>query len=213
MYSLIVGNVFYKMAGLLLPIIYMIMSANNLIAGQVDSGSMAYVLSTSTKRRQVTFTQALYLVGSLFVMFLCTTITGVICLAKLDSSVITMTYGELVMLNFGAFLTLFALSGVCFFASCVFNRSKYSMSFGGGLSMFALVSTMLGLFGSEIIPSVIRLDALNNFNYVTIITLYDAVSIIDGTSDFIWKLCVLAGIGIIGYITGSVIFKKKDLPL
>lgn len=87
------------------------------------------------------------------------------------------------------------------------------MSFGGGLSMFALVATMLGLFGTETIPSFIRLDALNNFNYVSIITLYDSVSIIDGTTDYIWKLCVLAAIGLLGYIAGSVIFKKKDLPL
>lgn len=68
LFALIVGTIFYKMAGLLLPIIYIIMTANNLIAGQVDSGSMAYILSTSTKRNQVVFTQAVYLVGSLFAM-------------------------------------------------------------------------------------------------------------------------------------------------
>ncbi len=49
-FGLIVGSVFFKAAGLLLPIVYTIMTANNLIAGQVDSGSMAYVLSTPTKR-------------------------------------------------------------------------------------------------------------------------------------------------------------------
>ena len=41
LYTLIVGSIFYKLAGLLLPIIFMIMASNNLIAGQVDSGSMA----------------------------------------------------------------------------------------------------------------------------------------------------------------------------
>lgn len=66
LYALIVGSIFFKMAGLLLPIIYIIMVSNNLISGQVDSGSMAYVLSTSTKRKEVTFTQACYLIGSLF---------------------------------------------------------------------------------------------------------------------------------------------------
>ena len=92
LYSMIVGSIFYKMAGLLLPIIYMIMAANNLIAGQVDRGSMAYVLSTSTKRRTVVLTQALYLIGSLFAMFCCTTITSVICLAVLDKTSIALTY-------------------------------------------------------------------------------------------------------------------------
>src|SRR5690606_33127086 len=49
---LVIGKVFYQIAGLLLPIVYTILTANNLIAGQVDSGAMAYVLSTPTKRKK-----------------------------------------------------------------------------------------------------------------------------------------------------------------
>lgn len=213
LYSLIVGSIFYKMAGLLLPIIYMIMASNNLIAGQVDSGSMAYILSTSTKRKQVTFTQGLFLAGSLFVMFFCTTITSCICLAILNNSSLQLTYGKLILLNLGAFVTLFAMSGICFLASCWFDRSKKSMSIGGGLSMFFLVATMLGLFGSKVIPSVVRLDALNYFNYVSIISLFDVISIISGGANFIWKLAILLVIGLAGYILGSIKFEKKDLPL
>ena len=87
------------------------------------------------------------------------------------------------------------------------------MSIGGGLSIFALVAAMLGLFGSEIIPSVIRLDALNAFNYVTVITLFDVISIVDGTGYFIYKLVILFALGLAGYIVGSTKFIKKDLPL
>ena len=72
---------------------------------------------------------------------------------------------------------------------------------------------MLGLFGSPVIPSVVRLDALNYFNYVTIISLFDVVSIIEATGAYIWKFAILAVAGIIGYIAGSYIFTKKDLPL
>ncbi len=215
LYSLIVGSIFYKLAGLLLPIIYMIMASNNLIAGQVDSGSMAYVLSTSTKRKTVVFTQALYLIGSLFAMFALTTVTGSICLAivKADSSSIIMSYGELVLLNVGAFLVLFALSGLCFLTSCWFDRSKRSMAIGGGLSIYSLVGAMLGLFGTKTIPSVVRLDALNYFNYTTIISLFDSVSIIDGTTTFIWKFAILLVAGIVGYVVGARKFVRKDLPL
>lgn len=213
LYSLIVGSIFYKMAGLLLPIIYMIMVANNLIAGQVDSGSMAYVLSTSTKRKQVVFTQATFLVTSLLAMFTCTTITSVICLSIVKSETIALTYGELILLNVGAFVTMFALSGISFLASCWFNRSKYSMSIGGGLNMFFLVATMLGLFGSKVLPSVVRLSALNFFNYTSLISLFDVVSILDGTTAYIWKFAILIVVGLICYIVGSIKFQKKDLPL
>ncbi len=212
LYTLIVGSIFYKLAGLLLPIIYMIMASNNLIAGQVDSGSMAYVLSTSTKRSTVVFTQAIYLLGSLFAMFSLTTITGCICL-RLVTQEVELTYTKLILLNVGAFLVLVALSGLCFFTSCVFDRSKRSMAIGGGLSIFALVAAMLGLFGSPVIPSVVRLEALNNFNFATIISLFDVISIIDGTNTFIIKFIILGISGIIGYIAGSLCFVKKDLPL
>ncbi|MCI5797415.1 MAG: ABC transporter permease [Firmicutes bacterium] len=213
MYSMIIGSIFFKMAGLLLPIIYMIMVANNMIAGQVDSGSMAYILSTSTKRKQVVFTQALYLVSSLFAMFALTTITSVVCLKIVNLKTVELNYVDLILLNLGAFLTMFAMSGISFMASCLFNRSKHSMSIGGGLNMFFLVASMLGLFGSKIMPSVVRLSSLNFFNYVTIISLFDADSILAGTTTFIWKLAILAGIGIICYLIGSVRFQKKDLPL
>lgn len=212
LYSLIVGSIFYKLAGLLLPIIYMIMASNNLVAGQVDSGSMAYVLSTSTKRSSVVFTQAVYLVGSLLAMFGLTTATGCVCLGLVTEE-IELTYGNLILLNVGAFLVLLALSGLCFFTSCVFDRSKRSMAIGGGLSIFALVAAMLGLFGSPVIPSVVRLESLNYFNYATVISLFDVISIIDGTNAYAWKFVILGVVGILGYILGSVRFTKKDLPL
>lgn len=212
LYGLIVGSIFFKMAGLLLPIIYMIMASNNLIAGQVDSGSMAYVLSTSTKRRQVTFTQGLFLVLSLFLMFAATSITSVVCFAIANVNT-DLTIGKLLLINLGAFSVLFAMSGINFFTSCYFDRSKKAMALGGGLSMFFLVATMLGLFGSPVIPSVVRISALNYFNYVSIISLFDVVSILDGTVAWIWKLAILLVIGVLGYILGDIKFKKKDLPL
>lgn len=46
-----------------------------------------------------------------------------------------------------------------------------------------------------------------------IISLFDVISIIDGTSAFIIKFVILAVCGIVGYIAGSLKFTKKDLPL
>ena len=212
LYGLIVGSIFFKMAGLLLPIIYVIMTSNNLIASQVDTGSMAYVLSTSTRREEVTFTQSLYLIGSLFLMFVCTTITSIICFEIADVTT-DLSCGKLVLINLGAFITLFAISGINFLTSCFFDRSKKAMALGGGISMFFLVATMLGLFGSPVIPSVVRISALNNFNYVSLITLFDVVSILKGEYQWIYKLVILLVVGLISYIVGSIKFKKKDLPL
>ena len=212
-YSLVVGEIFYRIAGLLLPIIFVIMCSNNLISSQVDSGSMAYVLSTPTKRKTVTLTQIAYLVSSLFVMCCLTTITSVVSLAIVQSPEITLTYSQILLFNLGAFITLFAISGICFLASCWFNRSKQAMSAGGGLSMFFLVATILGLFGSQVMPSAIRIEAMNCFNYVSIISLFDTMSIINGTLTFLWKWAILLVIGVATYSIGVIKFNKKDLPL
>lgn len=212
LYGLIVGSIFFKMAGLLLPIIYVIMVSNNLIASQVDTGSMAYILSTSTRRKEVTFTQALYLVGSIALMFVLTCITSIACfnIAQVSTK---LDIQKIIYLNLGAFAVMFAISGINFFASSYFDRSKRAMALGGGISMFFLVTTILGLFGSPVIPSVVRIAPLNYFNYVSIISLFDVVSILNGEMGWIIKSAILLLIGIIGYIVGSIIFKKKDLPL
>ena len=212
-YGLVIGSIFFRIAGLLLPMIFVIMTANNLIAGQVDSGSMAYVLSTPTKRRKVTLTQIAYMVSALFAMFALTTITSVVCLAIVNSAEITITYGQILLLNLGAFITMLAVSGICFLASSWFNRSKVSMSVGGGLTMFFLVATILGLFGSTVIPSAIRIDAMKCFNYVSIISLFDATSILAGSLTYLWKLAILLVIAIVTYTIGVFKFDKKDLPL
>ena len=212
-YELVVGSIFFKIAGLLLPMIFVIMTANNLIAGQVDSGSMAYVLSTPTKRKTVSITQMVYLVSSLFVMFALTTLTSVVCLSLVQSSEISLTYGQIVLFNVGAFVTMFAISGICFLASSWFNRSKVSMGCGGGLTMFFLVATILGLFGSKAIPSAVRIEAMDYFNYTTILSLFDTMSITAGTLTFLWKWAILIALGVACYVASVIKFNKKDLPL
>ncbi|MFA5629787.1 MAG: ABC transporter permease subunit, partial [Dehalococcoidales bacterium] len=192
--ELLTGSIFFKIAGLLLPVIYIIMVSNSLIAGQVDSGSMAYILSTPTKRNAVTLTQMAFLVSSLFLMCLLTTATGLASLAIIGSS--SLSYTEMLLLNVGSFFTMFAFSGICFFASAWFNRSKHAMAAGGGLSMYFLVATILGLFGSSAMPGLVRMDTMNIFNYTTITHLFDTASILAGTTAFIWKLGVLAAFGL-----------------
>ena len=69
---------FYGGMGILLPLIYMIITANALICSQVDRGSMAYTLSTPIKRTAVVITQAVYLVVALAFMFGILTFSGLV---------------------------------------------------------------------------------------------------------------------------------------
>lgn len=212
-YSLIIGSIFYRIAGLLLPMVFVIMTANGLLAGQVDSGSMAYVLSTPTKRRTVAVTQMVYLVVALFAMFALLTVTSVIAVWISGGNAFAINYGQILPYNLGAFLTMFAFAGFCYMCSAIFNRTKYSMGVGGGITIFSLVCTILGLFGSNVIPSAMRISAMNFFNYLSIITLYDITAIMTGSLSYLWKFGILLAIGIVTFIIGIFRFDKKDLPL
>ena len=212
-YGLIIGSIFYRIAGLLLPMVFVIMTANSLLAGQVDSGSMAYVLSTPTKRRTVTITQMVYLIVALLAMYILLTVTSVISVFIVGGNNFAINYAEILLFNAGAFLTMFAIAGFCFMCSSLFNRAKYSLGVGGGLTIFSLVCTILGLFGSSVVPSAMRISAMNVFNYFSMITLFDTVSIMSGTLDYLWKFAILLGIGIVTFIIGVFRFEKKDLPL
>ena len=212
-YGLIIGSIFYRIAGLLLPMVFVIMVANGLLAGQVDSGSMAYVLSTPTKRRAVTTTQMAYLLYALFSMFLLVTVVSVVSVWVVGGNNFAINFGEILLFNLGAFITMFAFAGFCFMCSAIFNRTKYSLSFGGGITIFMLVCTILGLFGSDVVPSAMRIEAMNFFNYLSLITFFDTTSILAGALSYLWKFGILAGIGIVTFIIGVFCFDKKDLPL
>jgi ABC-2 type transport system permease protein len=209
--QLMTGTVFFKIAGILLPVIYIIIVSISLIAGQVDSGSMAYIVSTPTKRRTITLTQMLFMVSSLLVMCLLTTATGLVSLLIVGES--SISYTQMILLNATMFVTLFAFAGICFLASAWFNRSKHAMAIGGGLSMYFVVATIMGMFGSPEMPSIVRMDSMNLFNYTTIIGLFDSASIFANTNDFIPQMGVLLAIGLAGFIVGILRFNKKDLPL
>ena len=213
MYSLIIGSIFYRIAGLLLPMVFVIMTANGLLAGQVDSGSMAYVLSTPTKRRTVAFTQMTYLIAALFSMFALLTAVSVTAVFVSGGNDFAINYGQILLFNLGAFLTMFAIAGFCYMCSSLFNRTKYSLGLGGGITIFSLVCTILGLFGSSVVPSAMRIEPMNFFNYLSIITLFDTNEIMLGGLDYIWKFGILLGVGLITFIIGVFRFEKKDLPL
>jgi ABC-2 type transport system permease protein len=70
------SGTFYGMLAVVLPVIFVVLTANGLIAAQVDKGSMAYTLSTPIKRRTVAATKGTYLITALLCMFLVVSLVG-----------------------------------------------------------------------------------------------------------------------------------------
>ncbi len=205
------NNMFYNLAGVIVPMIYSVIVANNLVASQVDRGSMAFVLSTPTKRSSVVVTQSTYLIVSLAGMFILTFLVDIIASVAIGLEV---NYLQVFELNFGLFLLMFAMSGICFFFASYFNLAKYSYAASGGLLILFYINRIIGMFGDpSFVQAGMGVAELKVFDYMTIITLLNTNSIFDGTLSFIWQFAILFVIGLVTYIAGGEIFKRKDLPL
>lgn len=139
---------FFQMLAVLFPMIYLIIVGNKLIAERIDRGDMAYILSTPIKRNRVTFTQALYLFGSLVVMFGLFAGAGLVAAAIFQPDVLEVK--SFLFLDLGAFLLAFATSGITFAASCIYNLSKNSLAVGAGLPMTFFVCNLLAMMGDNL---------------------------------------------------------------
>ena len=228
----VMNDLIYKIAGVLLPMIYVMITCNKLIASQVSDGSMAYILSTPTNRKTVVRTQYLFMVLSLIAMYL------VITLGAYSSGAVgyfitkpeNINFGTFTLRTFlycfGSFAAMFALVGVCFGASCWFNKSNNSVAVGGGACVLAFLCCILGLFGNKVFVSVgIGVEAMNIFNFLTIYSLIDTESMsafakfASGayggyfTLNWLLEAGILIIIGLAAAVVGGVKFIKKDLPL
>lgn len=221
--SVILDSIIYGIAMIILPMLYVVSVSNSLIATQIDNGSMAYVLSTPTNRRQVVFTQALFLFGSLMAIY-----AGVFVV---DLGTKYIGYGlstnplRTFLLEFGSYLALSALAGIAFMSSCLFNRTRKSLALGGGFAVWCFLAMVIGLFGTKTFVSLgLGVEAMRVFNYMTILTLFDT-ELVDvfcknlvGTSDvssynWIWEFALLAVVAAVTTLVGMHKFEKKDLPL
>ena len=229
----ILNELVYKIAGVLLPMIYVMIAANKLIAAQVNDGSMAYILSTPTNRKTVIRTQYLFLIFTTVVMYLVITVSAVasegiafaIYKNNNPDSVAIWNPTTTLLFCLGSFLAMFALCGICFGASAFFNKSNQSIAVGGGACILSFLACILGLFGNEVFVAVgVGVKAMGVFNYLSIFTLVDNSSMsafckaIAGydvaiSYTWIWKLGILFAIGVVFAFIGGVRFVKKDLPL
>ena len=229
----IMNELVYKITGVLLPMIYVMITANRLVAAQVSDGSMAYILSTPTNRKTVVRTQYLFLFLSIVAMYIVITVSAVssefiaYIVNKSSNPDNIAPYSPITTLlfSFGSFLAIFALAGICFGASSFFNKSSNSIAVGGGACIISFLCCIMGLFGNEVFVAVgIGVKAMNMFNYLSLFTLVDnssmsafakAVQGYDVTISFqwIWKLGILLAIGAVFAYIGGRRFVKKDLPL
>ncbi len=195
-----IATYFYGFLILLLPMIYTITVANRSIASHVDRGSMAYLLSTPNTRRRIAGTQGCFLLISTTLLLSFITLAGILICELLFPG--DLDIKGFLLLNLGALLLYFALTGISFFASCAFNDAKNSLALGAGLPVAFLLLQMISDIGEK----------FNFLKYFSLYTLFDQSSITSG-GNYLPSFLLLSIIGIVLYSAGIASFRRRDLPL
>lgn len=192
---------FYGFIIIAFPMIYTVITANKLVAKDVDSGSMAYLLVSPNTRIKIVLTRAAYLLISIFLIFLIVFIAGLSsCEAYFPGK---LDIGMFALLNLCAMLVSFAVSGISFFFSCIARDVKQSLMFGAGIPILFFFIMMVG----DISPD---LEWLHNF---TIYSLLDGEKIL-AKDGYTFMSCIIScGITLTAYISGIIAFNKRDLSI
>jgi len=183
------------------PIIYIAIVGNNLVAKHVDRGSMAYLLATPNTRVKVATTQALYMVASLTAMMI--VIAG--ALIGLSEAMWGghLEIGKFIVLNLVTLVIIITVGGISFLASCIFNDTKLSTTFGAGIPILFVLFQMLSDISEKV----------EFFKYFTIYTLLDAHRILDDGAYALTISLILLGASAILYSLGVFVFNKKSLAI
>lgn len=110
---------------------------------------------------------------------------------------------ELLVLNGGLLCLQLFIGGICFVSSCIFSDTKYSVAFGTGIPIFMYVLQMLANVGGN----------AEKAKYFTFFTLFDPDGIIAADSSAIVGMFILLAGAAALYITGVIVFERKDLHI
>lgn len=196
----VLASYFYGLLMLAFPMICYIIIGNKLIAGLVDKGSMACILSAPVKRKKIALTQAIFLLAVVSAIVAFVTVLGIIlCEISFPGM---LDINDFIKINIGVLFLHYAISGICFFASCVFNESKNSLMLGAGLPIVFLLILMLSRAATD----------FPVLKYLTVFSLYDPTAIIQGESMIMSSIVLILAAAAL-YIGGIMIFDKKDMPV
>lgn len=184
-----------------LPMVFIVMLSNRLVARYVDSGSMAQLLSTPNSRRAIVLTQAGVLLTSVLILLLATGGLLQVCAEALFPGDLDLTAFWKLHGGLGCFHLM--LCGWCFLCSCWSNETKRAVAFGAGVPVLFFLLQMLANMGGDLEP----------LKYATPFTLFSPEALLAGAEWVPLGLAALAAAGLVFLALGIWRFCRRDLPL
>lgn len=191
----------YGMIMIVFPFLFMVLLSLKLIAKKVDSGSMAYLLSSGSTRSCVWRTECLVLLSNLLLLLVYCTVLGCICSAIMFPN--DLDIAAYLRLNMGVFCLQLALASISFLFSCICNEYRHAATLGAGFGIYFILVQMLANMKGN----------LENLKYVTILTLFDQEALIANQVQG-WYMCgLLFIIAIACFAISHQLFKSKNMAL
>jgi ABC-2 type transport system permease protein len=183
------------------PIIFIVFTANSLVASHVDKGTMAYIISNPINRKKVITTQIAYLVATIVTLISYAAIVVIVMSLIMWPGLLEV--GNYILLNIVTISLLVAISSICFLASTFFNSSKQSVGASSAIvTVFIMMNMLKGVS-----------EDLDFLKFFTPISLLDTTKILTD-SGYAWA--TIAGLvlfSIVVFGASVVIFDKKDLAV
>jgi|LGOV01.1.fsa_nt_gb ABC-2 type transport system permease protein len=196
-----IGSLYYGFLIYLFPMVYCIILGNRLVAKFVDDGFFAYLLSTPNSRIKLIVTQGVYLLFSILLLFLIVFFVGIGVSNRLFPGLLDI--GIFIKLNMNACLLTMAIGMICFFFSCLFNKTKWSLLFGAIIPIMFFSFTLLSGFSD-------RFGYLKSFS---LYSLFNGIEIVNGSAN-ISNNPIIYSIIILCLFAGSIgVFQFKRLPI
>lgn len=194
-------NYLYGFLMIALPLVFIILEANRLVAQYVDRGSMACLLAAPVSRGRIVRTQAavLLLDTLLLAAFSCGLAVG-FSAALFPYQLETPTF---LVVNAGLLGVLVLFDGVCFFSSCAFSDGRLAVGAGAGVCVLFVLVQMLRQVG----------DSFAWLRWCTPLSLFDTQGILYFDSLACVKFAVLYAAGLALMAAACAVFCKKDLAV
>jgi len=199
--SSFIGTYLYGFIFLIIPLIYIVPTANNLIARHVDRGSMVYMLATPNTRTSIARTQGVFIYSSTMLLLIVSSLIGIL-IAELAVPG-ELLIGNYLLLNLVTLSMHLVLCGIAFLASCLFNESRPAITVALGIPIAFLFIDMLSGFS----------DKLDILKYMTLFTVLDVQKIFSDHAFGWWSSLIMLAVAGLLLLVSIRVFDKKSMNI
>ncbi len=196
-----ISHYLYGFIFFIFPMIFIILVGNKVLSKHVDSGSMAYLLTTPHSRIKIATTQAIFLIlSTCFVVLFNTILIILMSVALFPGDLDILNF---IMLNVTTLSVLLFVSSITYLFSSLFDESSKALSFS---SLFAVV-----FFMANAIKNID--ERLEFLKYITPFSLVDIDRILDGGAFSYIASSIMLFVSAVIYYIAIIIFDRRSLAV